>query len=317
MSRWLRYCADMAADHSPRFLRLSERARAEIVEISASDFEQELSTRQSVLLSGRDPSPLYFLDVREDHEWLAERIPGATHLGRGILERDIEKLAPDPETEIVLYCGGGYRSALATAALGQMGYTRVRSLAGGFRGWKESGRPTVLGEPQPELSHFRHHHTEGQTMTPKHIIVATDLTELSLPAVQMAKSLAQPLGSRITLVHVLEPAPTPPGLEAFALEGMPLDWEERLLHGRSEAASQRLADIAAAESTPKVQVHWRLLQGRMPDAMIEEVKALEGDLLIVGTHGRKGVSHFLLGSVAEKLMRGATCPVLVVRPTAS
>ena len=129
MSRWLRYCADMAADHSPRFLRLSERARAEIVEISASDFEQELSTRQSVLLSGRDPSPLYFLDVREDHEWLAERIPGATHLGRGILERDIEKLAPDPETEIVLYCGGGYRSALAAAALGQMGYTRVRTVS--------------------------------------------------------------------------------------------------------------------------------------------------------------------------------------------
>ena len=305
----------MAADHSPRFLRLCEQARTEIVEVSAAAFERELAERQSLLSSGREPTELCFLDVREDHEWLTERIPGSTHLGRGLLERDIEKLISDPETDIVLYCGGGYRSALATQSLGKMGYTRVRSLAGGFRGWKESGRPTVLGEPQPELSHFRHHVIEGQTMTPKHIIVATDLTELSEPALRMARSLAEPLGSRITMVHVLEPAPTPPGLEAFALEGMPLDWEERLLQGRSEAASRRLADTAAAESSPKVSVHWRLLQGRMPDALLEEIKSLEGDLLIVGTHGRKGVSHFLLGSVAEKLMRGATCPVLVVRPT--
>lgn len=306
----------MAADHSPRFLRLCEQARREIVEVSAADFERELSERQSLILSGREPSSLYFLDVREDHEWLTERIPGSTHLGRGILERDVERLIRDPETAIVLYCGGGYRSALATQSLGKMGYTHVRSLAGGFRGWKESGRPTVLGEPQPDLSHFRHHAFEGLTMTPKHIIVATDLTELSEPALRMAKSLAEPLGSRITLVHVLEPAPMPPGLEAFALEGMPIDWEERLLQGRSEAASRRMADLAAAETTPKVTVHWRLLQGQMPDALLEEIKALDGDLLIVGTHGRKGVSHLLLGSVAEKLMRGATCPVLVVRPTA-
>jgi len=307
----------MAVDHSPRFLRLCEQAQAGIVEISAADFERELAMRQTVLAEGREPPPLVFFDVREDHEWVAERIPGSTHLGRGILERDIETLVPDPDTEIVLHCGGGFRSALAAASLGKMGFTRVRSLAGGFRGWKESGRPTVLGEPQPELSHFRHHVTKGLTMTPKHIIVATDLTELSQPAFRMAMSLAEPLGSRITLVHVLEPAPTPPGLEAFALEGMPLDWEERLLQGRSEIASRRLADTAAAESTPKVQVHWRLLQGRMPDALLEEIKALQGDLLVVGTHGRKGVSHFLLGSAAEKLMRGAACPVLVVRPPAS
>ena len=307
----------MAALHSPRFLRLCQQAQAEIVEVSAADFERELENRQALLSSGREPPPLYFLDVREDHEWLAERIPGSTHLGRGILERDIEKLIPDPDADIVLYCGGGYRSALATASLGKMGYTRVRSLAGGFRGWKESGRATVLGEPEPEASHFRHHVIEGLTMTPKNIVVATDLTELSEPALRMAKSLAEQLGSTITLVHVLEPAPTPPGLEAFALEGMPLDWEERLLQGRSEAASRRLADTAAAETSAKVKVHWRLLQGRMPDALIEELKAIGGDLLIVGTHGRKGVSHLLLGSVAEKLMRGATCPVLVVRPTAS
>lgn len=154
-------------------------------------------------------------------------------------------------------------------------------------------------------------------MTPKNLLVATDLTELSEPAIQMAITLAEPFGGTVTLIHVLEPAPTPPGLEAFALEGMPLDWEERLLKGRTEAASRRLADKAASLSTPKAPVHWRLLQGRLPEALIEEVKILGGDLLVVGTHGRKGVSHFLLGSVAEKLMRGSPCPVLVVRPHTS
>ncbi len=85
--------------------------------------------------------PLHFLDVREDHEWAAGRIPGARHLGRGILEREIESVIPDTAAFIVLYCGGGYRSALAAASLQDMGYTNVHSLAGGIRGWSEAGYP--------------------------------------------------------------------------------------------------------------------------------------------------------------------------------
>jgi rhodanese-related sulfurtransferase len=81
------------------------------------------------------------LDVREDHEWAAGHLPGAQHLGRGILERDIEGIAPNLEQPLVLYCGGGFRSALAADSLQQMGYRRVYSLAGGFRGWKDSGLP--------------------------------------------------------------------------------------------------------------------------------------------------------------------------------
>ncbi|MGH7481729.1 MAG: rhodanese-like domain-containing protein [Longimicrobiales bacterium] len=90
-------------------------------------------------LDGGDAPEL--IDVREDHEWAQGRIPGATHLGKGILERDIEARFPDLDEELVLYCGGGFRSALAADALRAMGYTRVSSLAGGFRGWTESGRP--------------------------------------------------------------------------------------------------------------------------------------------------------------------------------
>jgi len=123
----------MAAKHSPRFEQLCEQARARITEISAAD----LIARQAA------PGPLHLIDVREDHEWQLGHLPGAEHLGKGILERDIERRIPDLDAEIVLYCGGGYRSALATSALGQMGYTHVRSLAGGFRGWQEAGRPLV------------------------------------------------------------------------------------------------------------------------------------------------------------------------------
>jgi rhodanese-related sulfurtransferase len=123
----------MAAQHSPRFEQLCEAARARIRAISAT----ELVARQA------EPAPLHLIDVREDHEWALGHLPFAEHLGKGIIERDIERRIPDLDAEIVLYCGGGYRSALATSALNQMGYTRVRSLAGGFRGWQEAGRPIV------------------------------------------------------------------------------------------------------------------------------------------------------------------------------
>lgn len=78
-------------------------------------------------------------DVREDHEWAAGHVPGASHLGKGIIERDIERTVPDPATPIVLYCGGGYRSALAVDALQKMGYVNVRSMSGGWRAWTERG----------------------------------------------------------------------------------------------------------------------------------------------------------------------------------
>ena len=81
-----------------------------------------------------------FVDVREDEEWKAGRAKRAIHLGKGVIERDIEKLIPDTSAEIVLYCGGGYRSALAADILQKMGYTNVISMDGGFSGWKESGR---------------------------------------------------------------------------------------------------------------------------------------------------------------------------------
>lgn len=117
-------------DHSPRFLRLVEEVRPRIQEITIEDYLDQVA-------AGRRP---LLLDVREDHEWAAGHIPTARHLGKGILERDIEKLVPDLDADLVLYCGGGFRSALATDALLRMGYRRVTSLAGGFRAWRDAGR---------------------------------------------------------------------------------------------------------------------------------------------------------------------------------
>lgn len=134
----------MAADHSPRFLRLVEQIRPQVAEVAIPDFEAELSRRRSAAAAGEPLEPLFFLDVREDHEWEQGHLPEAQHLGKGILERDIEQRIPDPDANIVLYCGGGFRSALAAYSLGQMGYRRVRSLAGGFRGWRDSGRLLVV-----------------------------------------------------------------------------------------------------------------------------------------------------------------------------
>jgi rhodanese-related sulfurtransferase len=125
----------MAAHHSPRFVALCEQARSRVREISAA----ELLAAQAAAV------PLHLVDVREDHEWQHGHLPGAAHLGKGILERDIEVRIPDPDAVIVLYCGGGYRSALSASALQAMGYTQVRSLAGGFRGWQEAGHPIENG----------------------------------------------------------------------------------------------------------------------------------------------------------------------------
>lgn len=123
-------------DHSPRFLALCDAVRARVKEVSIDEVERRLRAKAE----GKDRFEL--VDVREESEFAAGRIPGAVHLGRGVIERDIEKAIPDPDTDIVLYCGGGFRSALAAESLEKMGYTKVSSMAGGWRGWKEAGHPT-------------------------------------------------------------------------------------------------------------------------------------------------------------------------------
>ncbi|MBI5200513.1 MAG: sulfurtransferase [Elusimicrobia bacterium] len=119
-------------DHSPKFLALVEDVKKRVKEITIS----QLKARQA------KGEALFVVDVREDNEWDKGRIPGSVHMGRGILERDIEKAVPDPKREIILYCGGGFRSALSADNLQKMGYTNVLSLAGGWREWTSGGNPT-------------------------------------------------------------------------------------------------------------------------------------------------------------------------------
>ncbi len=115
--------------HSPGFLKLVDDARTRIREISPEAARQRLRENPHAVL----------LDVREDHEWQAGHVAGAVHLGRGILERDLERLYPDPDTEIIMYCGGGYRSALCCDAAQKMGYRRVWSLIGGYKALVAAG----------------------------------------------------------------------------------------------------------------------------------------------------------------------------------
>lgn len=153
-------------------------------------------------------------------------------------------------------------------------------------------------------------------MTPKHIAVATDLSPSSAAALRFALTLAAPLGAQVTLLHAIEPTPMPGGLEAFALEGMPVGWEQRVTQARVSDAERRLAALAAqcgATGALKTQ----LVVGALPEAIIEQIGPLGIDLLVVGTHGRRGLAHFFLGSAAERLLRGASCPVVVVRPDAA
>lgn len=119
----------MAKAHAPRFLELVNAARSQITECSVQDVVARRETRE----------PFHLVDVREESEFAASHIPGAIHLGKGVIERDIEKTIPDTDAAIVLYCGGGYRSALSALNLQQMGYTNAISMDGGFREWKESG----------------------------------------------------------------------------------------------------------------------------------------------------------------------------------
>jgi rhodanese-related sulfurtransferase len=121
----------MAHQHSPGFIALVEAARERVREITVSEYRSREAADEGLVL----------IDVREDHEWEKGHIPGAMHMGRGILERDIERTFADKNTPLVLYCGGGYRSALAADNLQQMGYTNVLSLAGGFREWRRESLP--------------------------------------------------------------------------------------------------------------------------------------------------------------------------------
>jgi len=119
--------------HAPGFLALVDAAKAAIKEITIEQYLQE--DKEGVLI-----------DVREDREWIAGHLPGAVHLGKGVIERDVEALYPDKTTRLVLYCGGGFRSALAADNLQKMGYTQVVSLAGGVSGWRQAGHSLVADE---------------------------------------------------------------------------------------------------------------------------------------------------------------------------
>lgn len=117
--------------HNNRFLKLVNEAKSRIRETNVQEVKKRLDKGEK----------LFLVDIREDNEVARGRIPGALHLGKGIIERDIEKAVPDTNAEVILYCGGGFRSALAADALRQMGYTNVVSMDGGWRGWNESGFP--------------------------------------------------------------------------------------------------------------------------------------------------------------------------------
>ena len=120
-----------AKQHNQRFQAIVNDAKSRIREIDVDTVKRKRAAGENFIL----------VDVREDSEWAAGHAAGSVHIGRGVIERDIEAKVPDTNTELVLYCGGGFRSALAADALQKMGYTNVTSLAGGWRAWQESGLP--------------------------------------------------------------------------------------------------------------------------------------------------------------------------------
>ncbi|HZI87922.1 MAG TPA: rhodanese-like domain-containing protein [Pyrinomonadaceae bacterium] len=119
--------------HSEGFLKLVNDAKSRIREVTVEQTRKRMDAEPEVRL----------LDVREDNEWQAGHAAKAEHLGKGIIERDIEQMVPEKSTELILYCGGGYRSALAADVLQRMGYTNVFSMAGGWKAWKDSEAPTT------------------------------------------------------------------------------------------------------------------------------------------------------------------------------
>jgi rhodanese-related sulfurtransferase len=121
----------MAQQHPPRFLKIVDDAKRRVRETSVDEIKARMDRRDQFVL----------VDVREDHEYDKDRLPGAVHLSKGIIERDIEGKYPDLATPLVLYCGGGFRSALAADNLQKMGYTNVLSMDGGIREWREKAYP--------------------------------------------------------------------------------------------------------------------------------------------------------------------------------
>ena len=121
----------MAAKHNPGFLAITTDAKTRIRECTVADVKARLVAGETLLM----------VDVREAGEYAAGHVPGAAHIGKGVIERDIETKIPDQGTEIILYCGGGFRSALAADALQKMGYTNVISMDGGWRAWTENNLP--------------------------------------------------------------------------------------------------------------------------------------------------------------------------------
>ncbi len=119
-------------DHSEGFLKIVNDAKSRVRETTPEEVRRKQEAGEQ----------FHFIDVREDNEWQAAHAEGASHLGKGIIERDIEKAIPDHDAEIILYCGGGYRSALAADVLQQMGYRNVISMDGGWKRWHELGYPT-------------------------------------------------------------------------------------------------------------------------------------------------------------------------------
>ena len=121
----------MAPNHSPKFLAIAHDAKKNVKETTVLDVKSRLDKGEKLLL----------IDVREESEFATNHIPGAIHLSKGVIERDIELAVPDLATEIILYCGGGFRSALSAENLARMGYSNVISMDGGIRVWRENGFP--------------------------------------------------------------------------------------------------------------------------------------------------------------------------------
>ncbi|HEY2460539.1 MAG TPA: rhodanese-like domain-containing protein [Candidatus Acidoferrum sp.] len=118
--------------HSPQFLKIVQDAKKSVKETNVADVKRRMDAGEKFVL----------VDVREDNEWANGHITGAMHMGKGVIERDIEQKIPDQSTKVILYCGGGFRSALAADNLQKMGYDNVESMDGGWKGWATAGLPT-------------------------------------------------------------------------------------------------------------------------------------------------------------------------------
>ncbi len=121
--------------HAANFLALVNEAKKHVKETNVADVQRRMDAGEKFIL----------VDVREESEWAAGHLPGAVHLGKGIIERDIEQRVPDTNTKLILYCGGGFRSALSADNLQKMGYTNVESMDGGWKGWLAAGLPIQKG----------------------------------------------------------------------------------------------------------------------------------------------------------------------------